>query len=95
MQIIRTYSAGVFAGDLDENSRSDDGKRGIVKNARRLWYWSGAASLSELAVSGPKNKDQCKFPVSVKSIELTEIIEILECTPEAEKSINEVPVWEA
>ena len=87
--IVRTYSAGIFAGNLIERN----GKEGTLTNARRLWYWSGAATLSQLAMEGTKNPNQCKFPCPVTVI-LTEIIEILPCTAKAKKSIMEVPVWE-
>ena len=89
MCIIRTYSAGVFFGHL----ASRQGKEGIVKNARRLWQWSGAASLSQLAVEGTKNPNQCKFPMPVPEITLTEIIEVIPCTETAIKSIESVPIW--
>ena len=87
--IVRTYSAGVFAGTLV----SRDGKEVQLANARRLWYWAGAASLSQLAVSGTSKPHDCKFPVAVPSVTLTEAIEILDVTPEAETSIKDVPVW--
>jgi hypothetical protein len=87
--IVRTYSAGVFAGTLV----SRDGKEVQLANARRLWYWAGAASLSQLAVSGTSKPSDCKFPVAVPSVTLTEAIEILDVTPEAETSIKDVPVW--
>lgn len=88
--IVRTYSAGVFAGTLE----SLEGKHAILLNARRLWYWSGAASLSQLAMEGVKRPDQCKFPVEVSRVELTEAIEIIDCTEAAKQSIAEVPVWQ-
>lgn len=88
--IVRTYSAGVFAGYLE----SRDGKEVVLINARRLWYWSGAASLSQLAMEGVKKPEECKFPTEVKRVELTEVIEILDCTEEARKSIASVKVWE-
>jgi len=87
--IVRTYSAGVFAGNLS----SRDGKEVSLSNARRLWYWAGAASLSQLAVSGTSRPMDCKFPVAVPSVTLTEAIEILDVTPEAETSIKAVPEW--
>ena len=87
--IVRTYSAGVFAGTLE----SKKGQEVVLRDARRLWYWSGAASLSQLAVSGTSKPEQCKFPVSVPRVELLQAIEILDVTPEAKKSIKEVPVW--
>ena len=86
--IVRTYSAGVFAGNLI----SQKGKVVQLVNARRLWSWSGAASLSQLAKEGVKNPLNCKFAVAV-SVTLTEAIEIIETTPAAEKNIKSVPEW--
>ena len=87
--IVRTYSAGVFAGTLV----SRDGKEVQLADARRLWYWAGAASLSQLAVDGTSKPTECKFPIAVPSVTLTEAIEILDVTPKAETSIKGVPVW--
>jgi len=87
--ICRTYSAGVFAGTLVFRQ----GKEVWLKNARRLWYWSGAASLSQLANEGVKHHDACKFPAPVPLVVLTEGIELLLVSPSARKSIREVPVW--
>lgn len=89
--IVRTYSAGVFFGVLS----SRDGKEGVVKDAIRLWRWAGAASLSELALVGPKKPKECKFPPAVSSVTLTEIIEIIPCTEMAAKAIMGVPSWTA
>ena len=92
-KIVRTYSAGVFAGFVE--SRSADGRNIVLTGARRLWYWSGAASLSQLAVSGVSKPKECKFPVEVPKVELTEVVEILDVTPEAKASIDGVEVWSA
>lgn len=89
--IARTYSAGVFAGNLIKR----DGKEATLSNARRIWYWSGAASLSQLAQEGTKNPSECKFPCEVNEVLLTECVEILEVTKIAEESIKDVPVWSA
>ena len=91
--IIRCESAGVFFGQLV----SSDLANGVVtlKNARRLWYWSGAASLSQLAVDGTSKPNECKFPVAVPTIQLAKVIEVIPCSPKAVASINDVPVWEA
>ena len=87
--IIRTYSAGVHAGFL----KAQDGKQVELLNSRRLWYWSGAASLSQLAMKGVKNPEECKFPCEVNKITLTEAIEIIPCTKEAFDSIEKVKIW--
>jgi hypothetical protein len=89
--IVRTYSAGVFAGYL----ASHKGKEVVIQQARRLWYWAGAASLSELAVHGVSKPGQCKFPCEVESVRLTEAIEILPATEKARKSIAGVKIWTA
>src|SRR5271166_884295 len=87
--IVRTYSAGCFAGHLE----SRNGKEVVLTDVRRLWYWDGASSLSELAVKGTSKPKQCKFPVEVPKIILTEAIEVIYTTPKAVSSIKEVPVW--
>lgn len=87
--IVRTYSAGVFAGTL----KTRKGKEVILRNARRLWYWDGAASLSQLSVDGVSKPENCKFPCEVSEITLLEVIEILPVTKKARESIAGVPVW--
>jgi hypothetical protein len=89
--IVRTYSAGVFAGVL----KSRKGSEAVVTNARRLWYWSGAASLSQLSVDGVSNPTMCKFPVAVPEVTLLGVIEILPLSDKAKASIDAVPAWRA
>ena len=88
--IVRSNLAGSFAGILE----SRKGREVVLRKARRLWYWSGAASLSQLAMEGVKHPDKCKFPCEVDRVELLEAIEILSATDMARKSIAEVPVWQ-
>lgn len=88
-QIVRTFSAGVFAGFI-ENRKKDEV---TMTMARRLWYWDGAASLSQLAMEGVKNPNGCKFPLPVERITLLGVIEILDCTDQAQISIQGVPIW--
>ena len=87
--IVRTYSAGVFAGYVE----SRQGKEVVIRNVRRIWYWSGACSLSQLAKDGTADPENCKFAVPVDNILVTEAIEIIECTEKAIKSICEVAEW--
>ncbi|MEE8423863.1 MAG: hypothetical protein V3S49_04925 [Thermodesulfobacteriota bacterium] len=87
--IARTTSAGVFAGYLSVLS----GQEATIFNARRIWYWDGAASLSQLAVEGTSKPNNCKFPCEVEKVVLTSVIEILTCTEKGRISILEVPIW--
>jgi hypothetical protein len=89
--LIRTYSAGVHFGVLKRR----DGKEVELTTARRIWYWDGAASLSQMAVDGVSKPENCKFSVVLPSITLTEAIEIIPCTAKAVKSINGVKEWKS
>lgn len=89
--IVRTYSAGVFAGEIVAR----EGQEVTMRNARRLWYWDGAASLSQLAVDGVSKPENCKFPCEVPEVTLLQAVEILPCTKKARKSLAEVKIWKA
>ena len=87
--IIRGNKSGVEFGTLV----SQEGQEVTLKNARRIWYWEGAASLSQLAKDGTSKPDGCKFTVFVDSITIFDVIEIIPCTDKAIKSIEEVKEW--
>lgn len=89
--IVRTYSAGVFAGYCDKATK---GKEMIILNARRIWYWTGANSLSQLAIDGTKTPDTCKFTAPVSEVILKEVIELIPCTKKAMDNILEVAIWQ-
>lgn len=86
--IVRTYSAGVFAGELE----SRNGQEVVLRNARRIWYWDGAASLFQLAMEGTSKPENCKFTCEIDRVELLQAIEILDVTEKARESIKGVPV---
>lgn len=89
--LVRTESAGVFAGYL----ASREGSEVVLRYARRIWYWEGAASLSQLSVDGVSKPNECKFPCEVQEVLLLGVIEILPVTEKAKLSIQGVPVWKA
>lgn len=89
--IVRSRDAGAFAGELIDQ----EANRATLVNVRRLWFWKGAASLSELAVLGTSLPGECRFPMPAPEIQILDAIEILACTPEARASIEAVPVWTA
>ena len=96
--IVRTRDAGVFAGTLNAPATEITAPMPdslILTGARRLWYWDGAASLSQLAVDGTSKPSRCKFPVPVPEVALNGVIEVLAVTAKARESIEAVPVWSA
>lgn len=88
--LIRTDRAGVHYGTLVSKA----GLEIELKDAIRIWYWKGAASLSQMAVDGVSCPEDCKFSVQVPIICLT-YIEIIPCSEKAQKSIEGVPSWKA
>lgn len=89
--IIRTNRAGVFFATLAEYDSVN--REAVLTDCRRLWYWEGAASLSQLAVNGVSKPQNCKFTMIVPTMQVMEVIEIIPCTAEAIESINNVRVW--
>ena len=87
--IVRSYSAGVFAGYLESRT----GQEVVLRNARRIYYWDGAATLSQLAIDGTSKPQNCKFPQEVDRVELLQAIEILSVTKKAQESIASVKIW--
>ena len=88
-KIVRTNRAGVFFGKIEKR----DGNTITLSNARRIWKWDGAASLSELATHGTALPSRCMFPCSVDEVELYDVVEILSVTDKAAASIDGVPEW--
>ena len=87
--IVRGDRSGVFFGEI----AARNGREVTIHNSRRLWYWDGAASLSQLAAEGVKNPENCKFTVTVAELVVLDAIEIIPCTETACASINGVREW--
>jgi hypothetical protein len=89
--VIVRSTAGVFMGTLEayENAEAH------LTDARRFWYWSGAASLSQLAMEGTKKPKDCKFPCAVDRVIIPNVMEMIDVSKKAKKSLDDVPVWSA
>ena len=87
--IVRGELSGVFYGTLKEKN----GREVTLSRCRRIWYWEGAASISQLAVDGTSNPGNCKFTVYVDVISILDAIEIIPVTSKAIESIESVESW--
>lgn len=87
--IVRGQASGVFFGTL----AGKNGREVKLTDCRRLWYWSGAASLSQLANEGVKNPNACKFTVTVSEIAILDAIEIIPCADKAVEVITSTREW--
>ena len=86
--IVRTYSAGVFAGYVKERN----GKEVTLVNSIRLWQWFGA-SLSQLSQEGTPDASKCKFAMTEAIKYITEAIEVTPCTEKARINLQAVKQW--
>jgi hypothetical protein len=87
--IIRSRDSGVHAGYL----KSRDGSEVVLESARRIWYWKGAASLSELAMRGSADPSQCRVPCAVAEITVLGVIEVIPATDDARNQIEGMKEW--
>jgi hypothetical protein len=88
--IVRTYSAGVWAGWVDLKNYGEQMK---VTEARRLWRWWSEFTLSALATTGIKEgkEEENKYAMPVEETYLTNVIEIIPCTEKAQSDIVNQP----
>lgn len=80
--VVRTYSAGVHCGIVKECN----GTAVLLHEATRLWNWSGAFSLSEVAMHGVG--EDSRISEMVPRILLTQAIEVIPCTAQAEANLR-------
>lgn len=81
--IIRTYSAGVHFGEVADRA----GTEVLLKNARRIHYWTGAFTLNAIALNGAG--EESRLSDSVPEILLTEAIEVIPCSEAGAKWLLE------
>lgn len=87
--VLTRSTAGIFVGELESYAN----KEATLLNARRLWYWTGAASLSQLAQEGTKKPKDCKAPCEVSRVVITDVMEMPDVTKKAKATIDKIPVW--
>jgi hypothetical protein len=86
MVIIRTRDAGVHFGQLAFIANAQHGTyRVVLANARRIWNWSGANTLNEIALRGFESG---KVSDPVLHNVIPQVIEVIVCSPESEKRLN-------
>lgn len=90
---IRTYSAGVHFGYLKSCVEARDGYYAVeLLQARRMWSWSGANTLSDLAENGSAKPTECKFTLPVSKIKLM-AIEVIDVSENGKTKLDEIPTW--
>lgn len=88
--VVRGIQSGVFFGTLE----SIDGQTVELSHARNIWRWSGATNLHQIAVDGVDTaSDYTRISMTVDTLVLTDICEIIPLSEKAESILEGAPVW--
>ena len=87
--IVRCDRAGVFFGRIKERTHVEV----VMQAVRKIWYWSGAAAVEQLAMTGPKNPEECKITMEVPEMTVMDPVQIIPCTQEATDVIRRIAAW--
>lgn len=82
--LIRSYASGVHFGKL----AACRGDEVFLEDARRIWHWTGAFTLSKVAMSGIK---EGKLSVKVPAIYMPGVCEVLPCSEAAAEQLRNFP----
>jgi hypothetical protein len=93
--LIRSYVAGVHFGYLQSEKFTEAGKVVVLVKTRRVFYWDGAASLSQMALEGVSKPQNCKFSVQLESNEIVNVIETIPLTEKAKNNLFGVAIWKS
>jgi hypothetical protein len=91
--LVRSYGAGVFIGYLKEEKDLQAGKEVLLVNSRNIYYWDGAAGVSQIAEEGVSKPENCKITIEVKLRKISNVIEILYVTEKAKENLNNIKAW--
>ena len=87
--IVAAGIGGIHVGFL----KSKSGQEVVLVGARRVQYWKGAASISEMAIRGVSSPNECRFSAAVPEITLTQAVEIIPVSTKAQSNLFGVPIW--
>lgn len=93
--LIRSAQSGVHFGLLQFEHDAPHGFSVVLKDSRRVHYWEGAASLSQMAMDGISNHSASRIAMQLPEIKIGWVIEIIPLTEEAFNNLTNAPVWKA
>lgn len=89
--IVRTYASGVHFGEVMNVQENGGRSRCELRNSRRIWYWSGAFTLSAVAMHGfTEAKLSCVVPVQY----IEDAVEFIPASDKAATIINKAKTYE-
>ena len=88
--LVRDNGAGVHVGTLAEIDTASG--RIVLNDARKVWYWEGAASVHGIAARG-LCQYKSKVAPTVARVESFDAVEVVAMTSEAVESVMSCPEW--
>lgn len=88
--VVRTYSAGVHIGFVKSFGIKHPQHAELIKS-RRLHYWAGAASLSQVAMDGVD--ESSRIAVELPEVELTDVVEVITCSTKSKEFFQKAKAW--
>lgn len=88
--LVRDHRAGVHVGELVSLDLAT--KSCVLKNARKVWYWEGAASVHGIAAKGLSHTGS-KVAPPVEMVATCDVVEVVLCSSEGATSVATCPVW--
>ena len=88
--LVRDNRAGIHVGILRELDLAN--KVAILAEARKVWYWEGAASCHGIAAKGLCHKGS-KVAPTVPMVASTDVVEVVLCTSDGAVSVMTCPEW--
>lgn len=91
--LIRSYASGVHFGTLSQCQPDNSGRFTVkLSGSRRIHYWDGACSCSQIANDGIKSG---RVSVELSEIIISEAIEIIPLQDAAITNLDNQPVWKS
>lgn len=87
--IVAAGIGGIHYGYL----KSRKGQEVVLSMARRIQYWNGAASITEMASRGVSKPKDCRFSAPIQEITLLTAVEILPVSEKAANVLDGVDIW--
>jgi hypothetical protein len=93
MCLVRSYGAGVFFGYVKTQTADLNGVNVEMLRVKRIHYWDGACSLTQVALEGTKSPQNCRITEAVELQFIADVIEIIPLTEKAYKNLDGVKPW--
>lgn len=84
--LVRSYDAGVYFGTLTKV----EGETVRLEKVRNIWHWTGANSLSDVALNGITGD---RVTPEVSCMVLNRVCQILPLSEKAITNLESQPVW--